>query len=161
MKVVRRALRRLSDVVRSLLCVREMTMKCGLCLVIGLVLGMAMTASAIAQDAGSATMKLQSVGKLQTQSQAASKPSITGATTGNSKPGAPGNKASGGSGSPVGVAPPSHTPTSARATAATTNGPSINGTAMVRPAARTATVGGSARVTAGVLSGSSITPKHP
>ena len=161
---------------------------------IGLALCMAMTASAVAHDAGSAapaaiggadqgngggksgmdvdtlfgpkgkdakgtgaSSKLQPVVKLQTLAQAGQKPSIAG----TAKIGTLSNKASAGSGSPVGVAPPSHTPTSAGAAAATTNGPSINGTAMVRPAARTATVGGSAKVTPGVLSGSSITPKHP
>lgn len=46
-------------------------------------------------------------------------------------------------------------------TVATTNGSSINGTSMIRPASRIATIGGPAKVAPGVLSGNSFRPKHP
>lgn len=46
-------------------------------------------------------------------------------------------------------------------TVTTTNGPSINGTGMIRPASRIAAIGGPAKVAPGVLSGNSFRPKHP
>ena len=42
----------------------------------------------------------------------------------------------------------------------TTSGPSINGTGMIRPGAGTGAAGGTAKITAGVISGSSFRPKH-
>jgi hypothetical protein len=51
--------------------------------------------------------------------------------------------------------------TAAAVTAATTNGPSINGTGMIRPASRMAAIGGPAKVAPGVLSGNGFRPRRP
>ena len=53
------------------------------------------------------------------------------------------------------------TPTSVGAAAATKTGPSVNGTAFIRPTARTGAVGSATKGAAGVLSGNSFAPKHP
>jgi hypothetical protein len=51
--------------------------------------------------------------------------------------------------------------TASAVTVATTNGLSINGTGLIRPASRIAAIGGPAKMAPGMLSGNSFRPKHP
>jgi len=44
---------------------------------------------------------------------------------------------------------------------ATTNGPVVNGSGMIRPGSGSSAVGGAAKAAAGAISGSSFRPKHP
>lgn len=63
--------------------------------------------------------------------------------------------------SPSGATQGNHGYGTAAMTIATTNGPSLNGTGMIRPSSRTAAIGGPAKVAPGVLSGNSFRPRYP
>lgn len=107
-------------------------------------------------------LNVPSVGKLQAQPPAGPRPPATGTTIRDFRPGTPTDKPPATSG---GVAVTSQSLNRASASAgvgaATTGGPNINGTAMVRPATGAAAVGGSTKSTGGVLSGNSFSRKHP
>ena len=110
---------------------------------VGIALSVSVIGPAIAQDAGGGVEATPASG--------------TGADQGNG--GSAKGKASTAARAPI-AAPPGDQASSSSRNAAAANGSSVNGTSMVRPADRTAAVGGPTKTAVGVLSGSSLTKRQ-
>ncbi|ABQ33763.1 putative exported protein of unknown function [Bradyrhizobium sp. BTAi1] len=103
--------------------------------------------------------KVQGAGVGPIQPTASAKLQTAGPATASSNNGTLPGKASTAARAPI-AAPPGDQASSSSRNAAAANGSSVNGTSMVRPADRTAAVGGPTKTAVGVLSGSSLTKRQ-